>query len=199
MKKIILLMTVLLTSGLMAHAQIFTLGVKAGVSSSKVDFKNASANFSQFKEDESITGFHAGVFTRFNLAGFLLQPELLLSSSGGKFQRPDVNGGTKIEEMGFTNLDVPILVGYKLSFLRAYAGPVASVLIDSDSEIEDVKESLNSADWGYQVGAGLDISRLTADVRYERLKRSYTNSNTGRVDFRNEQVILSLGYKLFGN
>ncbi|WP_165864812.1 porin family protein [Rufibacter latericius] len=199
-----LLLVVLLSSGLMAHAQVFTLGLKAGVSSSSIDTKNPSANsiYTQFKEEDNITGFHAGVFTRFNLSGFILQPELVLSSSGGKFQVPDDNSGanaTTVKEMGFTNLDLPILVGYKLLFLRAYAGPVASVLIKSDFDAEDYKDSFNSADWGYQIGAGVDISRLTADVRYESLNRSYTDPNTGSVDFRNKQVILSLGYKIIGN
>ncbi|WP_181305504.1 porin family protein [Rufibacter sp. XAAS-G3-1] len=198
MKKLLLLLVVLLFSGRMAYAQTFTLGVKAGISSSSVDFDNPSSNFTQFKEEDNITGFHAGVFTRFNVLGFMLQPEALLTSSGGKFQMPNADGtGTTVEEIGFTNLDVPILIGYKLSFLRAYAGPVASVLIDSESDLEDYKEAFNSADWGYQIGVGVDISRLTADVRYERLNRPYTDAN-GTVDVRNKQVILSLGYKLFG-
>ncbi|WP_210489199.1 porin family protein [Rufibacter aurantiacus] len=199
MKKIILFVAFLSFTSLAAQAQGFTLGLKAGISSSNVDLKNPSANFTQFKEEGSITGFHAGVFTRFNVAGFLLQPEAVLSSSGGKFQVPNQDGtGTSVQEIGFTNIDVPILVGYKLLFLRAYAGPVASVLINSESDVQDYKDSFESADWGYQIGAGVDISRLTADVRYERLKRAYTDPNNGNVDFRNRQVILSIGYKLIG-
>ncbi|WP_205503952.1 porin family protein [Rufibacter psychrotolerans] len=198
MKKCFLLTAVLLFTGVMAHAQLFTLGLKAGISSSNVDLKNANANFSQLKEEGSITGFHAGVFTRFNVAGFLLQPEAVLSSSGGKFEVPDDMGNTTVQEMGFTNVDVPLLVGYKLLFARAYAGPVASFLIDSEFGTMDMKKAMDSADWGYQIGAGVDISRLTADVRYERLKRSYTDASTGSVDFRNQQVIFSLGYKLIG-
>ncbi len=186
----------MLSTSMMANAQIFTLGLKAGISSSNVDTDDATANLTQFKKEGSITGFHAGVFTRFNIVGFLLQPEVVLSSSGGKFEVPDdnsPNATTTVKEMGFTNLDVPILVGYKLLFARAYAGPVASILIDSDFDGEDIKDSFDSADWGYQIGAGVDISRLTADVRYERLKRSYTDGS-----IRNQQVILSLGYKLIG-
>ncbi|ALJ00966.1 porin family protein [Rufibacter tibetensis] len=198
MKKAFLLAAFLFFGGLAAQAQdVFTLGLKAGVSSSNVDFKNPSSSFEQFKEKESITGFHAGAFARLNVLGFLLQPEAVLSSSGGKFSMPDSNGGTSVQEIGFTNLDLPIMVGYKLAFLRAYAGPVASVMIKTDSDLEDYREAFNSADWGYQIGAGFDISRLTADVRYERLTRAYTDSN-GSVDFRNKQVILSLGYKLIG-
>ncbi|GGK82321.1 porin family protein [Rufibacter glacialis] len=198
MKSIFLSLALFALTSLAAQAQMFTLGLKAGVSSSNVDFKNPNANFSQFREEGSITGFHAGVFTRLNVAGFLLQPEAVLSSSGGKFEVPNEMGQTSIEEIGFTNLDVPILVGYKLFFLRAYAGPVASIMINSKMQKEEIKDSFESSDWGYQVGAGFDISRITADVRYERLKRSYTDPNTGSVDFRNQQVILSLGYKLFG-
>jgi hypothetical protein len=195
-KKLIILSVFVLGATLTTQAQ-FNLGIKGGVSSSRVDFKNPSTNFTQFTEEGKITGFHAGVFARLNVVGILLQPELLLTSSGGTFNMPDDAGGTTVQEIGFTNLDVPILVGYKLGFLRAYVGPVASVMINTEYSLEDYKEAFNSTNWGYQIGTGVDISRITADVRYERLSRPYTDAS-GNVDFRNKQVILSLGYKLFG-
>lgn len=198
MKKYSLVFLFMLVTAFGAQAQVFTFGLKAGVSSSSVDVDNPKGSFMQFKQGDNITGFHAGAFTRLKVMGFLLQPEAVFSKSGGKLEYNDGQGGTVVEKVGFTNLDVPIMVGYSFLFARAYAGPVASVLIKSDIGKDDMKEYLNSADWGIQVGAGVDISRLTADVRYERLKRTYTDPTTGNIDFRNQQIILSLGYKLIG-
>jgi len=198
MKKLILLSAFFLAFGVVAQAQVFTFGVKGGVSSSSVDFTNRSPDFAQLENEAKITGFHGGIFTRLKVLGFLLQPEAVLSSSGGKFEVPDDLGNTTVQEVGFTHLDVPLLVGYNVLFARAYAGPVASMLLGSDYGSKEAKDFFNSSDWGYQAGVGVDISRITLDVRYERLKRSYVNPSTGSVDLRNQQLMVSLGYKFIG-
>jgi hypothetical protein len=200
MKKTFLLFVFLLLAGATAHAQ-FALGLKAGISSSSVDIKNASSNTAQFKEEDNITGFHAGAFARVQLGGFFVQPEGVFSASGGKVEIQEaVSGDKTVEEMGFSHLDVPVLVGYNFfKVARVYAGPVASILISSDFGEEKVDKYFDSADWGYQIGAGLDISKLTLDVRYERLTRTYADDDANKFDVAGKQVILSLGYKFIGN
>ncbi|WP_345161591.1 porin family protein [Nibribacter koreensis] len=188
--------------GVMVQAQAqFALGLKAGISSSSVDIKNASSNTAQFKDEDNITGFHAGAFARVQLGGFFVQPEGVFSASGGKVEIQEaVSGDKKVEEMGFSHLDVPVLVGYNfLKVARLYAGPVASILVSSDFGDEKIDQYFDSADWGYQVGAGLDISRLTLDVRYERLTRTYADDAANKFDVAGKQIIFSLGYKLIGN
>ncbi|MGV3539263.1 MAG: porin family protein [Rufibacter sp.] len=200
MKKLLLLSVILVTTAAVAQAQLFTLGVKGGVSSSSVDFKNAKGNVTQFKEGDNVTGFHAGAFARVSVLGFLVQPELVFSSSGGKIEQSSGSGttGDQIQEVGFSHLDVPVLFGYSFfKIARVYAGPVASVLINSDFGDEKVSKYLDDADWGFQLGAGVDVSRFTADVRYERLTRAYKDE-TQSFDMAGQQVILSLGYKFIG-
>ncbi|AKQ45755.1 hypothetical protein TH63_09005 [Rufibacter radiotolerans] len=183
--------------GFLAQAQV-SLGIKGGMSSSNIDIKDPQGSFQKFKEGGDIKGYHAGIFVRANVLGFMLQPEVLLSKSGGEIKYDDTQQGTIVEKLGFTHLDVPLLVGYKLAFFRAYGGPVASVLLDGDIGDDKIDQYLENSEWGYQVGGGIDISRFTADVRYESLKRSYNDANAGSADIKNNQVIVSLGYKLFG-
>ncbi|QHL86082.1 outer membrane beta-barrel protein [Nibribacter ruber] len=199
MKKIFVLFSFLVVTAATAQAQI-SLGLKAGISSSSVDIKNASSNTAQFKEDDNITGFHAGAFARIQYMGFHVQPEAVFSASGGKVEIQEaVSGDKTVEEIGFSHLDVPVLFGYTfLKVARVYAGPVASILINSDFGDEKVDKYFDSADWGFQVGAGLDISRLSADVRYERLSRSYADDASNKFDVAGQQIILSLGYKFIG-
>ncbi len=198
MKKLVLLLVLLISAGFAAQAQ-FTLGIKGGLSSSGVDVKNAKNTINQLKDSDNITGYHLGAFTRIKVSNIFLQPEAYFATSGGKLQQTDVQNST-IEEVKarFTRLDVPLMVGVNfLKIARLQAGPVASVLVGSKIGDQRVKDYLDETDWGFQVGAGLDISNLTFDVRYENVKREFTDQNTS-FDLKNQQIIVSVGIKLFG-
>ncbi len=202
MKKTILLLVLMLTTGLVVQAQIFTAGVKVGASSSSVDVKNVKNNLTQFKDTENITGYHGGVFLRFNAGNFFVQPEGLLTYTGGKIEFNDDPNSTdvSVKKFNFNRLDVPILVGYNFfKVLRVNAGPVASVLLNGKFDGDKIDQYMDSADWGWQAGVGLDIGNITADVRYQTMQSVYKNDtdNTG-FDIENGQVMVSLGLKLFG-
>ncbi|QMU27215.1 porin family protein [Adhaeribacter radiodurans] len=198
MKKLVLFLVLLVSAQFAAQAQ-FTLGIKGGLSSSGVDVKNAKNTITQLKDSDNITGYHLGAFTRIKVSNVFLQPEVYFATSGGKLQQTDIQNNT-IDEVKakFTRLDVPLLVGYNFfKIARVQAGPVASVLVGSKIDGQKVKDYLNKTDWGFQVGAGFDISNLAFDVRYENVKRDYTNQNTS-FDLKNKQIIVSVGIKLFG-
>lgn len=201
MKKIFLILFVMLTTGLAANAQFFTAGVKAGVSSSSVNIKDPVGTVTQFKESDNITGYQVGAFTRFKIGNILLQPEAAFAYSGGKVEvNNDPNtASVEVEKFKFNRLDVPILLGYSLfKVVRINAGPVASMVVSGKLEGDKIDEYLDNSDWGWQAGLGVDIGNITADVRYERLDRNYTDNMDTGYDISNEQVILSLGLKLFG-
>ncbi|MCC9136846.1 porin family protein [Pontibacter silvestris] len=201
MKKILLILTMMLTTGLVANAQFFTAGVKAGVSSSSVDIKDPIGTVTQFKESENIAGYQVGAFTRFKVGNLLLQPEAAFTYTGGKVEVNDDPNTTSVEvqKFKFNRLDVPILLGYSLfRVVRVSAGPVASMVISGKLDDDKIDEYLNNSDWGWQAGLGVDIGNITADVRYERIKRNYTDNVDTGYDITNEQVILSVGLKLFG-
>ncbi len=198
MKKIAFIFVLLVGIGFSAQAQ-FTLGIKGGLSSSGVDVKNAKNTLNQLKDSDNITGYHLGAFTRLKIDNFFLQPEAYFATSGGKLEQTDMQNST-IDEVKarFTRLDVPLMLGF--SFLkvgRVQAGPVASVIVGSKIGDQRIKDYLNKTDWGFQIGAGVDISNLTLDVRYENVNRDYTNQNSS-FNLSNQQVIVSLGIKLLG-
>lgn len=198
MKKILLVLSLMLAANFAAQAQ-FALGIKGGLSSSGVDVKNAKNTITELKDSDNITGYHIGAFTRIKVANIFLQPEAYFASSGGKLQEKDFQNNNVNEiKARFNRFDVPLLIGYNfLKIVRVQGGPVASVLVNGKLGDQKVKNYLDKTDWGYQIGAGLDISNITLDIRYENIKREYTNQSSS-FDLNNQQVIVSLGIKLFG-
>jgi len=167
MKKLLLSVALLIAIGISAKAQV-TVGVKGGVNFSKINTDNLNSS--------TLTGYQAGVFARFGSALYL-QPELYLSSSGGKFTSSD-NGTDYSAKIRFTNLNVPVLIGHSfgekdLNF-RLMVGPVYSYALDKKASfsnnvngaISDFGDYKNST-LGFQAGGGIDIGAITADIRYE--------------------------------
>ncbi|WP_246000887.1 outer membrane beta-barrel protein [Pontibacter diazotrophicus] len=197
MKKVIMLLALLATS-VAAKAQL-QAGVKAGLSTANVDIQKVRNDPWQYTKAENVTGYHAGAFARLQVAGFFVQPEAVLTTTGGQIK---VSGtdimGVRVEDFRFNRLDVPIMVGYTFfDVVRVQAGPVSSTLLSARQEGQDIKQYMRQADWGFQAGVGLDIGSITADVRYELVNRQLTNTaqQTG-MQVSNQQFIVSLGYKL---
>ncbi len=190
MKKYLLITALLITACISAQAQ-FSLGVKGGVNYSTVSADNLNSS--------GVAGYEVGAFARLG-GGLYLQPELYLSSSGGKFNS---NDNTVTGNVHFTNLNVPLLVGLKfgpknLNF-RIMGGPIYTSIL---SQSENFNQNLNTAynDFGkyknstigYQAGAGVDIGSITADLRYEG-NLTDINSNYGQ---RQNLWALSIGFKI---
>jgi len=114
-------------------------------------------------------GFQGGVFMRATIAGFYIQPELLLATATNSVSYEDVEaGGTPvIYNQKFNKLNIPVLLGLKLGPVRINAGPAASVMISDPKEIIE-GATYKRATFGYQAGVGIDLlKRLTFDLRYE--------------------------------
>jgi len=198
MKKIILLTFTILTMGMAAIAQLpsFDFGIKAGLNVSKLK--------SDVTAEENRTGYQAGVFARFGGAGLYFQPELYLGSKGSTYPTAaQVYSGD--EKINFTTLDLPLLIGTKVGpgafNVRFMAGPVVSFLLDNEEPVssasQDVKDFRSYKDqaFGLQAGVGVDVSKLTFDVRYEA---GISNINkTDKYDQKTNLWHLSLGYKIF--
>ncbi|MFD3003349.1 porin family protein [Pontibacter toksunensis] len=197
MKRLIIMMALLATS-VAAKAQL-QAGVKAGLSTANVEIQQLRNDPWQYTKAENVTGYHAGAFARLQVAGLFVQPEAILTSTGGKIEVSGTdNIGVRVENFKFNRLDVPIMIGYNfLNVVRVQAGPVSSTLLSARQEGQDIKQYMENADWGFQAGVGLDIGSITADVRYERINRQLTNTaqQTG-MQVNNQQFIFSLGYKL---
>jgi len=165
MKKYLLSVALLIAVSIGAKAQI-SVGVKGGVNFSKINTDNLN--------ESSKTGYQAGVFARIGNA-FYLQPEVYLSSTGGKFNTSDGNFSAKVN---FTNVSVPLLLGHSfgskdLNF-RLMAGPIYTYALDKSESFSDNTNGAladfghyKNSTIGFQAGGGVDIGPITADLRYE--------------------------------
>ena len=191
MRKYLLMMALLVTISIGAKAQ-FSLGVKGGVNFSKINTDNVN--------ESTLTGYQAGLFARIGNSWYL-QPELYLSSTGGKFNSS--NYADYSSQVKFTNLNVPLLLGksfgsQNLNF-RIMAGPVYTYVLDKNENFSSQFSAAyqdfghyNNSTLGFQAGAGLDIGAITADLRYEggltKINQSYGQ--------RQNLWALSVGFKI---
>jgi hypothetical protein len=167
MKKIILLAAVL-AFNTFAFGQAlpsFQLGVKAGMNLSKLSSENT------FSSDNR-AGYYGGVWARLGAAGIHLQPEVYLSGKNTTLK----NAAGQENEVKFTSMDVPVLVGTKFGAagvgLRLNTGPVFSFILDEEQSLRDAASSAFSGDFkgqnfAWQFGAGVDIGSIGVDLRYE--------------------------------
>ncbi len=136
---------------------------------------------------------------------FHLMPGIAMFSRSTEYS--DVNDIT-IDQKA-SGIIIPILVGYRFidpsnePFLnvRLWTGPSLMFLTKTEFDDELVDESVdwNSSQWGYQLGAGVDISIFFVDLGYE-----IGLSNTGEskdpisslTDIKSNTFYLNLGVRL---
>ncbi|MGF7037144.1 porin family protein [Mucilaginibacter lappiensis] len=196
-KTIILTLSICLFTIGMASAQIipsFAFGVKGGLNYAAFPSNGIFNNSNR-------AGYLAGVWARVGGLGFNFQPELYLTSKNINVSAPN----EPENKAKFTSIDVPLLLGGKIGALglggRFYGGPVFSFAVNKDQSLSSAasdatKLDYKSANYGFQVGAGVDISSLSIDLRYEgglnKIAYGDGNSHT-RVNV----FSLALAYKLF--
>ncbi|MHA4894748.1 porin family protein [Pedobacter sp. PWIIR3] len=195
MKKIIL-SALLICAGFAGYSQVlpsFQLGIKAGTNLSKLSTENTLSS-------DNRAGYYAGLWARIGAAGIHLQPELYLSGKNTTLK--DANGLEN--KVKFTSLDVPILVGTKIGAagvgLRLNTGPVVSFILSDDQSLGQAASSAFSGNFkgqnfAWQFGAGLDVSKLGIDLRFEQgLSKIGEN---GYNDTKLRLFTIGLAYKLF--
>lgn len=186
----------------------FTIGIKGGVNLSqlKTDFKSQSLGDNLQQSLDTRTGYVGGVYVRIG-SKFFVQPEFLFSAKGGSLNI--LKGGsttnTQTVAIEYTNLDIPVLIGFKVGPLRLNAGPMASFVI-SDKGLNEalktyssnVEESFKNASYGYQAGGGLDLGALSLDLRYEGSLSEVTGNKFNNINFTQKGNLwqLTLGLRL---
>ena len=212
MKRLIFIALLIIPFSIVSNAQI-KFGIKAGITSTSI---KADDVFSiddvtdveklAIKGKNSKVGIQGGIFTRITILKLYIQPELLFTSTGGEIEVTEfLESGdkvTKLKEQKFNQIDIPIMLGYKIGPARLQAGPIASIVLSSSSALKDYnnyEEEFNGATWGYQVGVGLDIfKKVTIDVKYEGNLSKLGDGvkiggETRSFDSRNSQLVASLG------
>ncbi|EON77825.1 hypothetical protein ADIS_1744 [Lunatimonas lonarensis] len=177
---------------LASQAQVFSVGPKFGVSQGDVRVSNG------FQGDDSKMGYHLGAYARINLPVIYLQPEILYTNTGGSFSDNTFN-----YDVSFDRLDIPLMVGIRMgSVFRIQAGPVASHLLNSNVQSDPAQATLapkaEDFTFGFQAGIGFDIGNFLMDLKYEGgVTRSVASISQLQTDQRQNQLILSLGFRLF--
>lgn len=157
----------------------------------------AGANFSNLNDvsvkSDTRTGLLGGVWARFGAAGFHFQPELYFTSKGSSG-----DGDSK-----FTTLDLPLLLGTRIGVgpiaARVQVGPVVSFVLDEENSLGerlgDVTKfsEYKNQNFALTGGVGVDISKLRADLRYERGLSDVYKNDDGKLNL----WTLSVGYRLF--
>jgi hypothetical protein len=171
MKKFfIVIFTLLLAAPLYSQVQF---GIKAGVSTdftfTDQTIEDADIDVIIQSAENAEWGFQGGVFMKAGFGGFYLQPELILATATNSVTYEDLEAGGApvVYNQKFTKLNIPLLLGFKIAFLRINAGPAAAVMIGEPKDIID-GATYKGATFGYQAGLGFDfLKRLTFDIRYE--------------------------------
>ncbi|UCH13734.1 MAG: PorT family protein [Bacteroidales bacterium] len=148
------------------------------------------------------TGFHFGLVSQVKLFKILIQPELIFTSINNNIEYEEVGDGEiHVINQEFNRLDMPVLALIKIKSFKIELGPVGSVLLKDKSDLFDetgYRQKFKKATIGYQAGIGIEISKLTFDLKYEGSLSKFGDGieigdNTFSFDPRTNQLILSLG------
>jgi hypothetical protein len=187
MKKLSFTLAVLLlaTTG---FAQ-FTFGPKAAL-----NFSGFYTGIDELKS-EMKPGFHAGLFFRFG-GRLHVQPELLYAFKSSNIEESFSQAKNSIKTET-SSIDIPVLLGYKLVNTRSvnfrlFAGPRVAMVVK-----DNFKTTYKSTRFNYagQFGLGVDVYRLTIDLRYDYFFNTTVKHENGeRLHF--NVVQLSVGWKI---
>jgi hypothetical protein len=210
MKKLILIFVASFFLVQFADAQMFSWGIKGGLGINQMKVKDltdlgSGADVYDLVTGDNVMGYHVGVQTRIKIAMLFVQPELYFNDAGGIVEKVAENGVNELMTVDFKRIDLPVLVGVKFGPARLGVGPVGSYVV-KESVINDISELdpdytvfTNAMTWGFQAGVGVDLSKISLDVRYEgSLSKLGETFQVGGANFdldaRPSQWVFSLGF-----
>ncbi|MDI6034619.1 porin family protein [Flavobacterium sp. LB2P84] len=195
MKKIILTVVMAFTFGFVNAQEKadMAFGVKGGLNISTIT--NADVDGVNSK---SLVGFHVGFFGEFMISNtFAIQPEVLYSAQGTKFEFEGLDGDLKLDY-----ITIPVMAKYYVAdAFSLEVGPQIGFLVSakakSGGESEDVKDELKSTDVSLNFGLGYDITEnFMIGARYNfGLTRLQDELFPDEDESKNSVFQISIGYK----
>ncbi len=171
-----------------------TFGLKAGVNSSTLSSDD------DLLDVGSLWGAVAGAFIGKNITDNLgIQLEGLFSQRGAK----DNTFGDDAK-IRLTYLDVPLTARFGSTtannmHFHAFTGPQLGIKLsskytdDADSDV-DLDDQVKSWDFGWRVGAGVEMNRVSLDARYTLGLTNIDESDSGS-SLKNRTFTVLLGYR----
>jgi hypothetical protein len=162
MKKIaaVAILMLLISSSAFSQAKF---GIKGGLNFNS--YKDVSGSVNNAWNNQ--TGYHFGVLiqTKVPIIGLGLQPELLFVRKG--VDNPDVPANSFY--LDYLHLPINVQIGLDLLLFRPFimVSPYISYAIGKGDMLENAEwDNLNRLDYGYGLGAGIDIWKLQITGKY---------------------------------
>ena len=176
MKKLLLItLSIILVFNTMLKAQKSHTGIKAGL--------NLSSLTTDGNNDKNLKmGLVAGIYNKMTLGNsFAIQPELLFSSNGIKYNYDDnaiTDGNTKFN-LNYIQLPVKLVFNLSPDFefqFGPYVGYLVNANVDTDAQVLDYfninsqdeidRDKFNNFDVGLSGGLGFDLAPLIFGFNY---------------------------------
>ncbi len=188
-----------------ASAQI-DFGLRGGLIANNFKVLDYSDEIDDMESGDTKLGGQIGIYTKIKIATFYVQPELLFTHTAGEISLKDEGIAGEVLELDYNRLEVPVMVGMEIfNFLKLYAGPNFALNLNSDINFkgtsEEVEDRYKDSTIGYQVGIGVEISRLQIDLRFGGNFESITDGVEidgveYATDNRNDAVYIGVGFRL---
>ncbi len=170
MKKLLLVFIFAIATSFVATAQPLKFGVKAGLNLNSTTIKDFGTNDDNIIQSiqnsfNKRTGYHFGLTARLTLIGLYVQGDALYVRNSYSY---NVNSNSIVDAKE-NRLDIPVVAGIKLLFLRVYAGPRFSFNLGNDvvGAIGDDALDWDNRNVGFQAGVGIDLGKKMAlDFNY---------------------------------
>ena len=199
-RKLLLLSVLTIFCTTAKAGDLIEFGAKGGLNVTNVKLSRSAFENMSFMTDANL-GYHFGLVARLNLVGVHVQPEINYNWNRYKLTSVDNTAAVNSTNVKYSTVEVPVLVGLKLLFLRVQAGPVFNLMNRTSTSPNSVIRSLSMLrpSMGYAVGLGIDFMKITFDVRYYgQFKKAYqtvqTPDFTSNVKSNLKYWSFSLGY-----
>jgi len=173
-----------------ANAQETKFGAKAGLNLS---------NFTGDAENSSTkVGFQVGAFVEIKVSEkFSVQPEVMFSALGATEEFFGITVNTNLNY-----IVVPVMAKYYVAgAFSLEAGPQIGFLMSAKSEADggesvDIKDIVNSTDFGINVGAGYDVTEnINLGLRYTIGVSNIVKDAPDNFSVGNSNIAFAIGYK----
>lgn len=179
----------------------FKFGVKAGINLSNVYDEEGE----DFVADGKV-GFAGGVFVSIPLGAYVgIQPELLYSQKGFKYESQGLLGGENKFTRTTSHLDIPvhlqikpienlsILVGPQFSYLLSTKNEFNGYSVEEEREIDD--ENYKKGVFGLSAGVDFNVDNFLISARAAwDLSKTDKDGEESSLRYKNQVIQFTVGY-----